>query len=532
MAPTARKALAASKQQRKKQKQKQNKKQMRTQKQKQTQSTSADNRNHNNDHSRLLPPSKTQETPNTPHANTPKHPTPEKVQDSLDCPASKISQTQSEAERAAWAAWTYPPAFWDGLSELHLTRRALEEHNRRIRDQERENARSLPLPPEKQWPWLDEELFSQISYREVAFFARHGGPDMSDARGGRRWHLLGFRCLPRIGASPAHDVKVPSNSANVRGYDPVSTTATPTKSSMPYDRNFDVHLRDHSVRGVLTSQMPVNLASIKEELSQPHSSLSLATFSEADFQRFCYNNDLATLEQDVVATVIPAILGVGDAGGAAASSAVRNMPFGNMLPLTDGTIVAAKPDFYYGAPPEALAKAVRTALDGYIMPSTIQGRPLVPNFFLKVKGPHGLGAVGALQVRYDGSLGARAMHRLQAYGNGELDGGGGGSSEAELTYDGQAYTFSACYFSSTGSLILYSHHLTTPRQPTGRATYHMKRLGVFALINDRQSFLRGVTAFRNARDLAKRHRDRFIHAANMKAERDAAADALPRSRSS
>lgn len=118
--------------------------------------------------------------------------------------------------------------------------------------------------------------------------------------------------------------------------------------------------------------------------------------------------------------VIPTILGK----GARPQALQRNILFNNLIPLTDGTITQPKPDIYYGARPKELSRPIRDALGHYIMPSTIQGKPLAPNFFIEVKGPNGSAAVATRQVRYDGAIGSRAIHSLQNY-------------EEKLQYDGQ-----------------------------------------------------------------------------------------------
>jgi hypothetical protein len=138
---------------------------------------------------------------------------------------------------------------------------------------------------------------------------------------------------------------------------------------------------------------------------------------------------------------------------------------------------------------------------------------MAPNSFLEIKGPNGSTAVAGRQARYDGALGARAMHALQNY------------SKDELEYDGNAYAFSSTYHD--GQLKLFTHHITAPSaldsQPEcrwpecRRPEYHMTQLGAWSVTNDIDDFRHGATAFRNARDLAKQYRDRFIQSANTRA---------------
>jgi hypothetical protein len=78
--------------------------------------------------------------------------------------------------------------------------------------------------------------------------------------------------------------------------------------------------------------------------------------------------------------------------------------------------VGAKPDFYDGAPAGQLDQRVRSELSGYIIPSTQHTAPILPDFFVEGKGPHGSTAVAKRQALYDGTLGARAMLQLQSYG--------------------------------------------------------------------------------------------------------------------
>jgi hypothetical protein len=63
--------------------------------------------------------------------------------------------------------------------------------------------------------------------------------------------------------------------------------------------------------------------------------------------------------------------------------------FGNLAPLTDNTIVNAKPDFCYKARPEQFDSLIREELNSYIIPSTNQSAPILPNNSTEGKGPTG-----------------------------------------------------------------------------------------------------------------------------------------------
>ncbi|POR39177.1 Uncharacterized protein TPAR_00623, partial [Tolypocladium paradoxum] len=90
------------------------------------------------------------------------------------------------------------------------------------------------------------------------------------------------------------------------------------------------------------------------------------------------------------------------------------------------------------------------------------------------------------------------------------------------TYDGNAYTYSSTY--QDGTLKLYAHHIAAPITPGGLPEYHMTKLRGFDMTDSRETFVEGATAFRNARELAQRHRDSFIQIANAKASRGTVQD--------
>ncbi|PNH43917.1 hypothetical protein VD0004_g3657 [Verticillium dahliae] len=88
------------------------------------------------------------------------------------------------------------------------------------------------------------------------------------------------------------------------------------------------------------------------------------------------------------------------------------------------------------------------------------------------------------------------MYSLQNYG------------EEEPGYDGKAYTFGSIYHG--GTLHIYAHHPTAPTTDGGPPGYHITQVDAWAMTGNRDGFVRGATAFRNARDLVKQYRYNFI----------------------
>ncbi|KZZ94258.1 hypothetical protein AAL_05225 [Moelleriella libera RCEF 2490] len=338
---------------------------------------------------------------------------------------------------------------------------------------------------------------SPATFPDLLQFARHGGPDLCDLRG-----------YPRPSTEHRRPVDMSSSrssrSRRTRSTNPASTTpgsvTDKVRKSTPYNGDFDLHLTDHLIHPIHASQEP-NLEGIMSALAARRASLSPSQFSENAFKTVRAKNFRAKDEHDVLINVIPTIHGSSQFDHYCA----RNTTFANLEPLTDNTIVAPKPDIYYGAYPERLAPSIREELACHIIPSTMVDKPMAPNFFMEAKGPDGSVAVVMRQARYDEAIGSRAIHSLQNY------------NQEEPVYDGTPYTYSSIYHG--GHLQLFAHHVTAPAEG-GRPEYHMNPLTAYSMISTRDEFVEGATAFRNARELARQHRDNFIQAANAKAKRD------------
>jgi hypothetical protein len=196
-----------------------------------------------------------------------------------------------------------------------------------------------------------------------------------------------------------------------------------------------------------------------------------------------------------MSTAFQVILGNADIPSA------ENLVFGNMEPLTDESIVYAKPDFYDGARPEQIVPQIRQALGKSIIPSTQQHAPALPNFFAEAKGPDGSAAVAKRQAGYNGAIGARGMNAIQKFG-----------PDCGTAQENNAYTITSTYHD--GQLKIYTSHSTTFTDPLKRTEYYMTQIRTFAMTDIHGTFRQGAAAFRNARDWAKEKREEAIAAAN------------------
>ena len=282
-----------------------------------------------------------------------------------------------------------------------------------------------------------------------------------------------------------------------------SDISSRTKKSSAYDPAFAQHLIDYGVYpygygGVRNVQKPRNLENIQVRLAKPRASLSPSRFTREAFLDFTEKNEDALTEGKVMSKVFPIIAGTADI------FSQENLPFTNLKNLTDGFIIKAQPDFYDGSRPVDLKPSIREDLRQYIIPSTNETAPCMPNFFIEAKGPNGNTAVCKRQALYNGALGARGIHELRSY------------VEPRTAYDNNAYTITSTYHGGSGTLTMYTTHPTPSESPTKTTEYHMTQLRSFVLTDVLDSFRQGACALRNARDWAKEKREEIIAAANGK----------------
>ncbi|KAM3441687.1 hypothetical protein MY4824_001465 [Beauveria thailandica] len=392
-----------------------------------------------------------------------------------DSPPAKRIKSSSALRKAV----NFPPQFWDNLSKIWLTPRALRELDRR----------NDAKPPAR-----NSAAFSRVSPTTLARFARRGGPDIRHLRGCPE---------PREATQMSSNRSLASSSRRTQSTK--ATSVSKGKRSSAYNKDFEQNLIDHSIypegyehTDDRSTPEPNNLDDIIQGLSNPRASLSPSRFSVSAFKGFKQANSRVISEGKVMADILPIIRGNADIPNEG------NLLFTNLDSITNGTTVDAVPDLYDGSYPKQVSKMVRQDLNKTIAPTTHGRAPLAPNFFVEAKAPRGGADVAKRQACLDGAVGARAMHTLQNYG------------EAPV-YDGNARTFSSTYHAGTGTLQLYAHHITGPMVEGELPEYHMTQLRTFGMTDTRETFIAGATAFRNARDIAQKQRETFIQAANGRA---------------
>ena len=283
--------------------------------------------------------------------------------------------------------------FYDSLSKIWLTRRALRELDRRT-SQANRSQRPAPAPT------------TYLEYRgetatEIQRFAKHGGPDLSDLRR--------YPALVNVDLLPTMSSRSTSCSSGSRYTESAVQTSTSSKTrrSSACDNDFEQRLIDHKIypEAYDYSDRSVTPELVLEELyqrsAQLRPSLSLSRFSNSDFKEFKQKNARVITEGKVISTIIPII------SGNTSIWSEENLLFTRLDLIVNNTTVDAKPDFYDGARLKDIDKKVRKDLGQYIIPTGRAIAPVLPNFFLEVKAPQGGADVAKRQVCYDGAISAR-----------------------------------------------------------------------------------------------------------------------------
>lgn len=383
------------------------------------------------------------------------------------CPPSKPNQSTKY----------HLPGFWDALSSISLTSRALREFDRR-------NDIYIPQATKP-----TKAARTGVTVGDIKRFARHGGPNLSDIHG-----------YPE---PPAHSKVTMSSTrpgtyrvSKPSGTNPNTESSKTKKSdrSSAYDKNFERLLTESYVDPPLRANRPAKLEQWKTRMKDPRASLSPSTFTEDDHDTFLDDLERSMGEPEVMRDIFI------KTRGPARYPSATDRPCGNWAPLLSqlsekADLVTAQPDYCEGNAQDARSMQIRRDLDSYIVPSLHFNVPFLPNFFVEAKGEEGSLAVARRQTCYDGALGARGMHHLQNY-------------SLPIAFDNNAYTVTAVFLS--GRLDVYAHHLTQPEGPGPQPHYHMTPVFTSCLDASVESFREGVTAFRNLQDMAHEYREQFI----------------------
>ncbi|KAI1745816.1 hypothetical protein F4680DRAFT_270 [Xylaria scruposa] len=366
--------------------------------------------------------------------------------------------------------FNYNPEFYDNLTNIYLTRLALRELNRRTGD------RPAPQPITRQEQIKDFAAAARTAGPKLARFARTGGPDLCDLRG-CQGPSSSAHMMARQSKKAAQEKGTQTAGENTK-------TETSTRSNAA-DRNFVMHCINNCIYPEHEpTPEPTNMEEIRQAMT--------ASRRDIEFKKLEYLHS----EEDVMRVAIAHIT------GPAAFTTCSNVQFINLDSLTKNQTVLPKPDLCDGARMRDIDLKIRVALNKVIIPHGGNSLPLAPNFYLEAKGATGVMAEADSQAMLDGAYGSNMMHALQNYG------------VKKPIYDGKAYTFSATY--ATKTLILYAHHLSEPTAPERNPEFYVTVLDAYTLIN-KESHVKGITAFRNIRELARTYRNKWIAEANARA---------------
>ncbi|KAK5627856.1 hypothetical protein RRF57_003571 [Xylaria bambusicola] len=175
-----------------------------------------------------------------------------------------------------------PPAFWDKLSEVPLTKNALRELERR-------KTRGPGTQPNTTWCF---DCCSPTERERLKRFARIGGPDQSDLRGYRYEPSV----VLELGMSnrQSHLGRRKRGSASASGSTPTLLPIS-TKNTGPYDRAFQQLLIDYGIYpdnyeypdGQVLPP-PENLEEIMQAIAKPRRSLSEKTLNDSNEQMYVF----------------------------------------------------------------------------------------------------------------------------------------------------------------------------------------------------------------------------------------------------
>ncbi|MCJ1464236.1 hypothetical protein MMC07_002849 [Pseudocyphellaria aurata] len=275
----------------------------------------------------------------------------------------------------------------------------------------------------------------------------------------------------------------------------IPTAETSQKHVSAYHHDFVQHLIDYEIYPLFHPKRkePRNLSEITRTVARRRPSVTFQ-FSPEQFKalqtkyRKCWTGEV----------VMPGLLAT--VAGKSDNHSASNLLFENLTPLTNGVLVDPKPDLYDGVHPRQIENRLREELKSYITPSTNPRAPVLPNFFVEIKGSSSDMLANQRQAWYGGVLGARGIQKLRSFEAGDVE-----------PLDDKAYTITSTIHA--GLLQLFAVH-AIPSTHAEKPEYHMTIIGTWFLLTSLDGFLDAVSAFRNARDWARAQRDELVTAAN------------------
>lgn len=238
-------------------------------------------------------------------------------------------------------------------------------------------------------------------------------------------------------------------------------------------------------------------------LQQPRPAAENVHCTAEDFIRFREESNNPT-EEGLARSIFQTIK------GPPIYKSVDNFDCQNFVSMTSNEATKPKPDYLEGATVTDVHPVIQRELKSVITPSVYgfpDKNPIAPNLAVELKSTTGDIRTAQFQVSQDGAYCARALHALDHWRR---------AADDPSPYDGKAYGYSATYLDGTGFLQMYSHHVEV--MANGQQRYHIVTLDTAYLLHSRKELLKGITAFRNLKDMAAERRNAIIYGANARVE--------------
>ena len=279
-----------------------------------------------------------------------------------------------------------------------------------------------------------------------------------------------------------------------------------TDATGAYDGNFSTCMAEQNVKlPSIDTPQPMNHTDLVAVLRQKRAGPTDPDILTTQWKTFMRKIQDATTETDVQTDAFPTIR-----GEARHPHTMNKLCTTWAQPFPDVRLKLAKPDFFDGLQPGPEYRLLRQQLNSYVSPAN--DSPLMPNFFVEIKGIYGTEIIATRQALHDGTLGAQGVYQTQKVA-------------AKDPLDERARVFSGIFIGS--SLILFAHFVSQPTEKDGKLHYHMYSLDEFSLRKSADEFHAGITAFQNLRDYAAKVRNELGRDTERKLKDLEQAGALP-----